>query len=212
MTHPATQELLDVLYHVAITVEAMSAALVAGRRRMDWVGVCLLGCVTALGGGSVRDVLLGHHPLSWVAHPHYLLVAGAAALATIAMARFVHRLRGVFLFLDAVGLVLFTVIGCNVALALELPVVVVIAAGLITGCVGGVLRDVLCAEIPLLFRAELYATVSVATAALYLSGLAAGVLHDLALVAAMLAGLALRLLALRHGWSMPKFVYDRDLH
>ncbi|MBP7001453.1 MAG: trimeric intracellular cation channel family protein [Amaricoccus sp.] len=190
----------------------MSAALVAGRRSMDWVGVCLLGCVTALGGGSVRDILLDHHPLSWVAHPHLLLVAGGAALATIALARLAHRLRGVFLFLDAVGLVLFTVIGCNVANGLGLPVVVVIAAGMVTGCVGGVLRDVLCNEIPLLFRAELYATVSVLTGGLYLAGLRAGVPHDLALAGAMLAGLALRLLALRHGWSMPKFVYTRDLH
>lgn len=212
MTHVATEELLHVLYLVAITVEAMTAALVAGRRNMDWVGVYLLGCVTALGGGTVRDILLDHHPLVWIAHPQYLLVTGGAALATIALARFVHRLRGVFLFLDAVGLVLFSVIGCNVALGLELPFLVVIAAGLITGCVGGVLRDVLCAEIPLLFRAELYATVSVLTAGVYLGGLEAGIPHDVALLMAMTLGLTLRLLALRFGWSMPKFVNTRDLH
>lgn len=212
MTHVATEELLHVLYLVAITVEAMTAALVAGRRNMDWVGVYLLGCVTALGGGTVRDILLDHHPLVWIAHPQYLLVTGGAALATIALARFVHRLRGVFLFLDAVGLVLFSVIGCNVALGLELPFLVVIAAGLITGCVGGVLRDVLCAEIPLLFRAELYATVSVLTAGVYLGGLEAGIPHDVALLMAMTLGLTLRLLSLRFGWIMPKFVYTRDLH
>lgn len=211
MTH-ATQELIDALYLVAISVEAMTAALVAGRRSMDWAGVCLLGCVTALGGGSVRDILIDHHPLSWIAHPHYLIVAGGAALATIALARFVHRLRGIFLFLDAVGLVLFTVIGCNIALGLGLPVVVVVTAGLVTGCAGGVLRDILCAEIPLLFRAELYATVSILTSLLYLAGLHTDMPPDLALVAAMVAGLVLRLLALRFGWSMPKFVYTRDLH
>ncbi|MER2508363.1 trimeric intracellular cation channel family protein [Amaricoccus sp.] len=208
----ATRELLDVLYHVAIIVEAMTAALVAGRRSMDWAGVCLLGCVTALGGGTVRDLLLDHHPLSWVAHPHYLVVAGGAALATIAMARFVHRLRRVFLFLDAVGLVLFTVIGCDIALGLGLPVIVVVAAGLVTGCAGGVLRDVLCAEIPLLFRAELYATVSVLTSAVYLAGRQTAMPSDFALIAAMVCGLTLRLLALRHGWSMPKFIYGHDLH
>jgi uncharacterized membrane protein YeiH len=212
MTHPATREFLDGLYLTAITVEAMSAALVAGRRRMDWVGVYLLGCVTALGGGSVRDILLDHHPLSWIAHPHYLIVTGGAAVATIAMASFVHRLRGVFLFLDAVGLVLFTVIGCNVALGLGMPVIIVVASGLITGCVGGVLRDILCAEVPLLFRAELYAVVSLFTAIIYLAGLATDMPHDLALVAAMVAGLTLRLLALRYGWSMPRFIYDRDSH
>lgn len=208
----ATQQLIDLLYHVAIIVEAMTAALVAGRRSMDWAGVCLLGCVTALGGGSVRDLLLDHHPLSWVAHPHYLLVAGGAALATIALARFVHRLRRAFLFLDAVGLVLFTVIGCNIALGLGLPAVIVVTAGLVTGCAGGVLRDILCAEIPLLFRAELYATVSIVTSAVYLAGLQTDMPSDLALLAAMAAGLVLRLLALRFGWSMPKFIYTHDLH
>ncbi len=155
--------ILHILYLVAITAEAMTAALAAGRRSMDWVGVCLLGAVTALGGGSARDVLLGHYPLIWVAHPTYLLVTAAAALATIALARFMHRLRGLFLFLDAVGLVAFTVIGCNVAMEMGQPVIVVIVAGMITGCLGGVLRDVLCNEIPLLFRSELYASVSIVT-------------------------------------------------
>ena len=204
--------MLTLLYVVAIIVEAMSAALAAGRRSMDWVGVCMLGCVTALGGGSVRDVLLGHYPLIWVKHPHYLLITAGAALFTIALARFMHRLRKIFLFLDAVGLVLFTVIGCNVALEMQLPFVIVITAGLITGCVGGVLRDMLCADIPLLFRSELYATVSVVTGLIYLGGLQLALPHDLVMVTAMTIGLALRLLALRFNWSMPKFIYTHDTH
>jgi uncharacterized membrane protein YeiH len=204
--------LFQALYIVAIVAEAMTAALAAGRRAMDWVGVCLLGCVTALGGGSARDVLLGHYPLSWVAHPDYLALTAGAALLTIAIARVMHRLRGLFLVLDAIGLVVFTVIGCNVALDLHLPFLVVIVSGMITGCVGGVLRDVLCNDIPLLFRSELYASVSVVAGALYVGGLAAGLPHDAVMVVAMAAGLALRLLALRYGWNMPKFVYARDLH
>lgn len=204
--------LLHVLFYVALVAEAMTAALAAGRRNMDWVGVCLLGCVTALGGGSTRDVLLGNYPITWVGHPHYLLVTGGAALATIAIASQVHHLRRAFLFLDAVGLVLFTVIGCNVAAGLGMPVVVVIASGMITGCVGGVLRDVLCNDIPLLFRAELYATVSIITGAIYVTGQWAGLDHDMVMIVALALGLALRLLALRFGWSMPKFVYTRDFH
>ncbi|MGO4716650.1 trimeric intracellular cation channel family protein [Bradyrhizobium sp. 2TAF24] len=204
--------LFQILYFVAIIAEAMTAALAAGRREMDWVGVCLLGCVTALGGGSVRDVLLGRHPLSWVEHPSYLLITGAAALATIAIARYMHHLRRLFLFLDAVGLVVFTVIGCNVAIGLQMPVVIVIASGMITGCVGGVLRDILCTDIPLLFRAELYATVSVVTGGIYIAGLHTGIPHDIIIVFAMLVGLSLRLLALRFGWRMPKFVYTQSLH
>ena len=166
--------LFHALYLVAIVAEAMTAALAAGRRSMDWVGVCLLGCVTALGGGSTRDVLLGHYPLSWVEHPYYLAVTAGAALLTIAIARVMHHLRNVFLLLDAIGLAVFTVIGCNVALDLNLPFLVVIMSGMITGCVGGVLRDVLCNDIPLLFRSELYASVSVVAGGLYVAGLAAG--------------------------------------
>lgn len=204
--------MLGAMYIVAIIVEAMSAALAAGRRSMDWVGVCMLGSITALGGGSVRDMLLGHYPLSWVKNPHFLLITAAAALFTIFLARFMHRLRKIFLLLDAVGLVLFTVIGCNVALEMQQPFIIVITAGLITGCVGGVLRDMLCADIPLLFRSELYATVSVVTGLIYLGGLKAELPHDLVTVLAMTVGLVLRVMALRFNWSMPKFIYTRDLH
>ena len=204
--------LLHILYLVAVTAESMTAALSAGRRRMDWIGVCLLGSVTALGGGTTRDVLLGHHPLVWIQHPSYLLLTAAAALVTIAIARFMRRLRVIFLLLDAVGLVVFTVIGCNVALELNQPIIVVIVAGMITGCVGGVLRDVLCNDVPLLFRRELYASVSIVTGALYLSGLSLGLPHDAVMIAALVLGLAMRVLALRFNWHMPRFVYTEHLH
>src|SRR5258708_39010559 len=102
--------LLYALYIVAIVVEAMTAALAAGRRSMDWVGVCLLGSVTALGGGSMRDILLGHYPLSWVQHPYYLLVTAGAALGSIANARLWHRPASVFLSLAADSLPLVSVV------------------------------------------------------------------------------------------------------
>ncbi|MGD9805644.1 MAG: trimeric intracellular cation channel family protein [Hyphomicrobiaceae bacterium] len=208
--HPA--QLLHVLYIIAIVAEAMTAALAAGRRHMDWFGVALLGSITALGGGSVRDVLLGRYPLTWVEHPSYLLITGAAALATIFIARHMHHLRRLFLFLDAVGLVVFTVIGCSIAVGMDMPMVVVIASGMITGCVGGILRDVLCTEVPLVFRAELYATVSIVTGGVYVLGRFLGGPQDLVMLCAMTVGLTLRLLALRFGWSMPKFVYTDTLH
>lgn len=207
-----TALLFKILYVIAIVAEAMTAALAAGRREMDWVGVCLLGSVTALGGGSVRDVLLGRHPLSWIEHPSYLLITSGAALATIVIARYMHHLRYLFLFLDAVGLVVFTLIGCNVALSLDMPIIIVIASGMITGCVGGVLRDVLCADVPLLFRAELYGTVSIVTGGLYVGGKWLGVSHDPLLIGTLALGLGLRLLALRYGWRMPKFAYTETLH
>ncbi len=210
---PATlMIILTVLYVIAIVAESMTAALAAGRRSMDWVGVCLLGCITALGGGSVRDILLNHHPLTWIAHPHYLAITTVAALATIAVARIMHRLHKLFLFLDAIGLVVFTIIGCNVALALDLPLIIVIVSGMITGCVGGVLRDILCNDIPLLFRSELYASVSIVTGALYVAGLHANLNHELVMGVALICGLTLRMLALRYQWNMPKFIYNREGH
>src|SRR5439155_5816416 len=100
---PTSDFVLHGLQLLALTAQAMTAALAAGRRSMDGAGVCMLGCITALGGGTIRDVLLGHYPLVWVQHPSYLLLAAGAALATILIARLVHRLNAAFLVLDAIG-------------------------------------------------------------------------------------------------------------
>jgi len=189
---------------------AMTAALVAGKRRLDWVGVAVFGCATALGGGSARDVLLGHYPLSWVAQPWLLLLTTFASLATIVLARVVRRLPITFLVLDAIGLVAFTVIGCSVALAMGHGTIIAIVSGLITGCVGGVLRDVLSGEVPLLFRREVYATVSLVTGGLYVGGLAMGLPHDAVMLAAMTAGLALRIVAVHRQWNLPTFDIRED--
>jgi uncharacterized membrane protein YeiH len=204
------QTLLLGLSILAYIAQAMTAALAAGRRSMDWIGVCLLGSITALGGGSVRDVLLGHHPLVWVKEPWLLLLTAAAAACAIALARIIHHLRVAFLVLDAIGLVVFTIAGCEVALQMNQPLLIVIIAGMITGCVGGVLRDVLCNDVPLLFRSELYASVSVVTGGLYVAALRAGLNPEVATLAAFVVGITFRLLAIRYRWEMPKFVYSRD--
>jgi uncharacterized membrane protein YeiH len=201
---------LHVLSLLAPAAQAMTAALAAGRRNMDWVGVCLLGCVTALGGSSLRDVLLGHYPLLWVANPYYLALTAGAALVTIMMARLVHRLQLAFLVLDAIGLVVFTIAGCDVALQLHESLPIVIIAGMITGCAGGVLRDILCNDIPLLFRSELYASVSVVTGVIYVAALGLGLNHDIATALAFAVGLSFRLLAIRFKWEMPKFVFTDE--
>jgi uncharacterized membrane protein YeiH len=207
---PPSDTVLHVLSLLAPAAQAMTAALAAGRRSMDWVGVCLLGCVTALGGGSLRDVLLGHYPLLWVANPSYLALTAGAALVTIMMARLVHRLKLAFLVLDAIGLVVFTIAGCDVALQLHESLPIVIIAGMITGCAGGVLRDILCNDVPLLFRSELYASVSVVTGAIYLAALGLGLNHDIATALAFAVGLSFRLLAIRFKWEMPKFVFTDE--
>jgi uncharacterized membrane protein YeiH len=197
--------LLDYGNLAGVIACAMTAALVAGKRKLDWVGVAVLGSTTALGGGSARDVLLGHHPLAWVAQPWWLLLTTFAALSTIALARVVRRLPVTFLVLDAIGLVAFTVIGCSVARSLGHGVVIAMVSGLITGCVGGVLRDVLSGEVPLLFRREVYATVSLVTGGLYMGGLALGWPHDAVMLGAMAVGLAFRIVAVHQRWNVPTF-------
>ena len=171
--------MLTFIYLVAITAEAMSGALAAGRRSMDIFGVAVVAFVTALGGGTVRDLILGHYPIGWTQHPPYIYLVIGAGLLTIVVAPYMHRLKRTFLVLDALGLVAFSLIGCDVALQMNYPVAVVIMAGMITGIFGGILRDVLCAQVPVVFQREIYAIVSLAVCGLFLSLRALGVDQEL---------------------------------
>lgn len=196
------------IYLIAITAEAMSGALAAGRRNMDMFGVSLIAFITALGGGTVRDMLLGNFPVGWTQHPPYIYLTIGAGLFTMLVARFMHHLHKIFLVLDAMGLIAFTVIGCNVALELKYSTPVVIMAGMITGIFGGILRDILCQRVPVVLRHELYASVSMLVAMLYLLLERLGVNHDITLLASFSFGLALRLAAIRWSWSLPVFSYQ----
>ena len=202
--------LLTVIYIIAITAEAMTGALSAGRRSMDWFGVVLIACVTALGGGSVRDVLLGHYPLTWVKHPEYLVLTCAAAFFTIVIAKWMRQLRNVFLVLDALGLIGFTIIGCQIALSMGHGFVVSAVAGVLTGVSGGILRDILCNDVPLIFRRELYASISFVSVICYWVCLEIGLPHDLTVIFTLIFGFSLRLIAIYFGLEMPKFIYKED--
>lgn len=201
--------MLTFIYLVAITAEAMSGALAAGRRSMDIFGVAVVAFVTALGGGTVRDLILGHYPIGWTQHPPYIYLVIGAGLLTIVVAPYLHRLKRTFLVLDALGLVAFSLIGCDVALQMNYPVAVVIMAGMITGIFGGILRDVLCAQVPVVFQREIYAIVSLAVCGLFLSLRALGVDQEINTVISFAAGLSLRLAAIYFSWSLPTFAYDR---
>jgi uncharacterized membrane protein YeiH len=207
---PTSDFVLHWLSLVALAAQAMTAALAAGRRSMDWAGVCMLGCITALGGGTIRDVLLGHYPLVWVEQPWLLGLTTIAALVTIPIARAVHRLNAAFLVLDAIGLVVFTMAGCDVAWQMNASLPIVIVAGMITGCAGGVLRDILCNEVPLLFRSELYASVSVVTGLFYATAFGLKLNDELWTALTFVLGITFRLLAIRYKWEMPKFVFGGD--
>ena len=200
---------LAVIYLIAITAEAMSGALAAGRRNMDIFGVAVIAFVTALGGGTIRDLTLGRFPIGWTQHPEYVYLVIAAGLLTTAVASFLHNLKCVFLVLDAMGLIAFSLIGCSVALEMDYPVIVVIMSGMITGICGGILRDVLCNQVPVVFQRELYASVSLATCSMFLGQRALGVDTDLNTAISFVGGLTLRLLAIWGGWRLPIFSYQR---
>ncbi|MFB2706110.1 trimeric intracellular cation channel family protein [Marinobacter shengliensis] len=194
---------------IAITAEAMSGALAAGRRNMDIFGVAVIAFLTALGGGTVRDILLGNFPVTWTQHPRYIYMTIAGGLVTIVIARFMRHLHQLFLVLDAIGLVAFTVIGCNVAMNLGYDTVVVVMSGITTGIFGGILRDIMCNRTPQVLRHELYASVSLLVALLYLAMLREGVGENITLLAAFSVGLLIRMAAIRWNVSLPVFSYSQ---
>ena len=201
--------MLTSVYFIAITAEAMSGALAAGRRNMDLFGVAVIAFLTALGGGTVRDILLGNFPVTWTQHPSYIYMTLTGGLVTIAIARFMRHLRQLFLVLDAIGLVAFTIIGCNVALELGYEPIVVVISGISTGIFGGIIRDIMCGRVPQVLRREIYACVSLVVALLYLFLLRQGVGEGVTQLAAFSVGLLLRMAAIRWRVSLPVFRYSQ---
>ena len=201
--------MLIIIYLIAIVAEAMSGALAAGRRNMDVFGVAVIAFVTALGGGTVRDVILGNYPIGWTQHPEYIGLVIAAGLLTIVIANYMHRLKNLFLVLDAMGLVAFSLIGSDIALRLDYALPVVVMAGMITGICGGVLRDVLCNQVPVVFQRELYAMVSLVVCCLFLGLRALEVNESLNTVLSFAVGLTLRMVAIWRCWRLPTFSYQQ---
>ncbi|MBS1144913.1 MAG: hypothetical protein H6R14_2319 [Proteobacteria bacterium] len=153
---------MDVLLYwialAAVAVSALTGVLDAGRKRMDLVGAVMVGMATALGGGTVRDVLLDRK-VFWIADQTYLIAAFATAVVIFFVVRGLKLPPRLFLIPDAIGLALFAITGTQVALDLQAPWLVASLLGVTTGVVGGVLRDVLCNEVPLIFvPGELYAS------------------------------------------------------
>lgn len=195
-----------------VAVFAITGALMAGRKSMDLFGVLVIAIVTSLGGGTLRDVILDHHPVSWIRNDLYILVATLAAIGTVLWVRFTQPIneRGL-LIADAFGLAVFTVLGTQVALAENVPVSAAVIMGVMTGVAGGVMRDIICNEIPLIFHKEIYATACIAGALIYIGLLQFGLAEGVASGLAMLAVLNIRLAAIRWHLELPRFhLLDRE--
>lgn len=187
-------------------VFALSGALAAGRHRMDPFGVIVLASVTAVGGGSIRDALIGATPVFWIRDPNYIIVILSTVLACFIFVRRPRRIpRYTLPVADAFGLALFTVIGAEKTLNMGLGGMIAVVMGLITGVGGGIIRDLLCRQVPMVLRTEIYATASIIGGIGYTVSIAYGMGEKVALILAMVSALIIRLSAIKWHVSLPAF-------
>ncbi len=193
-----------VLQLLGAAVFAASGALAAGRKRMDLLGVIVIAIVTAIGGGTLRDMLLDRHPVFWIEDPTHLVVSVIAAAITLLYARLRRPPNNALAIADALGLALFTITGAQIAQRAMVEPIVVVLMGTMTGVAGGVIRDVLSAEVPLIFRkGELYATTAIVGATLYLLLEVVGAPRQVAALVGMATIAGLRLAAILWGLHLP---------
>lgn len=196
---------LRILEMLGVAVFAISGALAAGRKSLDLIGVVITATVTAIGGGTIRDVLLDRQPVFWIGDTAYLWVIFAAALGTVAWSRRWSPPERSLAVADALGLALFTISGAQIAQAAGLHGVVVVIMGTLTGVAGGVIRDVLTAEIPMIMRrGPIYATACIVGVCLYLL-LGLVLPRNVAALAGMACIAGLRLAAILWNLTVPVF-------
>jgi uncharacterized membrane protein YeiH len=198
---------LAALEAAAVLISAIAGMIVAANKGLDLVGAVALACVNAFGGGTVRDLLLDNRPFYWMSHWEYLVAIVAISVPFVysamafRVATEVHRRAAK---VDAIGLSLFTITGVGIALGRETPIVVALLMGVVTGTMGGVLRDVVVNEIPDLFQpGGLYATASLAGALAFVGALGYGLHYGEAAAAGIVLIVALRLISLRLGMTIP---------
>ncbi|BCL71117.1 membrane protein [Vibrio nigripulchritudo] len=191
-------------------VFAISGVLLAGRLKMDPFGVVVLGSVTAIGGGSIRDMLLGATPVFWISDTAYLWVILFTCVATMAIIRRPKRLPWFVLpVCDAIGLAVFVGIGVEKALSYQDSALVAVIMGVLTGCGGGIIRDVLAREIPMVLRSEVYATACLIGGTVHTSAIALGLDHSPALLLGIFTTLTIRLAAIKWHLSLPVFAINK---
>ncbi|MDD4881519.1 MAG: trimeric intracellular cation channel family protein [Gallionellaceae bacterium] len=196
--------LIYVLDLCAVSICAITATLEARRSELDLFGVTVIAIIAGIGGGTVRDILLGRLPVYWIHDATYVAVGMTAGVLTFFLARRLRLPKNFFLIPDALGMALFTVIGTSIALNLGTPWLIAALMGVITAVFGGVIRDILCNEVPLIFRTDIYATASLAGALLLIGLDASGLGHNAAVWLAMLGTVAIRLAAIRWHIHLPR--------
>lgn len=200
--------LIDTLLHwldvMGTVVFAITGLLAASRKQLDLFGAIIIAMVTAIGGGTLRDLILDV-PVFWLHQPIYIYLVVVSALAMFVYVRFFTAPVRLLLVLDALGLAAFTIIGVQKSYALGLDDAIVIMTGIMTGVVGGMIRDILVGEVPLILRREIYATASFVGASVWL--LLRPLFEDATLptLVALLTVVVLRLAAIYRNYSLPIF-------
>ena len=195
----------DLLDFAGTVAFAVSGALTAMNKRLDAFGVFIICFVTAVGGGTLRDVLIGKTPVMWMHNLIYVYIVIASFFITIFFRKKLDGLRKSMLFFDTIGLGIFTIIGIEKGLAIDLNPIICIALGTITASFGGVIRDILCNEIPAIFREEIYATACVFGGILFFMMYFLNVPQHVNVVVTSLVIIAVRFLSIKFRWSLPKF-------
>ncbi len=197
---------IDILGTVAF---AISGVLVAMEKRLDLFGVLIIAFVTAIGGGTFRDLLIGNTPVVWMRDLTYVSTIFITVVFAILFASKLKYLRKSLFLFDTIGIGLYTMVGIEKGLQADLLPIMCIALGTMTASFGGVTRDILCNEIPVIFRKEIYATACILGGASYFLFVQLPIPESYAYVAAILIVIGLRILAVRLGISLPN-IYKKD--
>jgi uncharacterized membrane protein YeiH len=192
--------LLDIIGTIAF---ALSGALTAMSKKLDLFGVFIIAFVTAVGGGTLRDVMIGRTPVGWMLDLQYVYVIIIAFLVALLFRKKFDRLRTSLLLFDTIGLGVFTLIGLEKGINIGLHPVVCVALGTMTACFGGVIRDILCAEIPVIFRKEIYATICILGGIVFFILKEFNLDNDILYLITSLVIISFRLMAVKFKWYLP---------
>ena len=199
----STTELIYGLDLAGTFVFAVSGWILASSKKLDLFGASVIAFVTAVGGGTLRDLLIGSQPVGWMLDLNYLLMIGVGILCGLFFKRFFERLRKTMFLFDSIGIGLFTILGIEKTLSLGLSPVIAVLMGTISAVFGGVLRDTLVNEIPLIFRKEIYATVCLSGGVFYLLLHQVMPLNDWPMVFTVVYIIGLRILVVKKKWAFP---------